>query len=327
MQKKILFIDLFAGCGGFAKGFCNADFECVAANEFDENAAITYRANFNHPLVEDDITDPEVKQQIYELADGKEIDVVVGGFPCQGFSMSGKRILDDPRNKLFREFVEVVKRVRPKVVVCENVMGILSSGKGEVMRQIIEAFAELGYKMDYKVLNAADYGVPQLRKRVIFIGNRIGVDNIFPKPVLTPDEYITVKDAIGDLVGHGHDVALSHLITKSEETTIKRMEELEEGESLYSGKNGKKKYKETARKLFWNRPSHTVKRNNGNWAVHPIENRYLTPREMARLQTFPDEFDFSYVGKTYQYRQIGNAVPPLMAKYIAESVKSMIDGK
>lgn len=321
MQKKILFIDLFAGCGGFAKGFCNADFECVAANEFDENAAITYRANFNHPLVEDDITDPEVKQQIYELADGKEIDVVIGGFPCQGFSMSGKRIIDDPRNKLFKEFVRVVKVTMPKVVVGENVEGILSMGKGEVVKQIIEAFAELGYKMEFKVLNAADFGVPQLRKRVIFIGNRIGVENVFPKPVLAPNEYRTVKDAIGNLVGYGHDVKLSHLITASKPEIIARMNEMKEGEAFYPSRN------DSCRKLYWNLPAPTVKDNHGNWAVHPIENRYVTPREMARLQSFPDTFDFSHVAKKYQFRQIGNAVPPLMAKYIAESVKSMIDGK
>lgn len=321
MKKKTLFIDLFAGCGGIAEGFSDADFECVAANEFDKNAAITYRVNFYHPLVVGDITDSDVKQQIYELADGKDIDVVVGGFPCQGFSMSGKRIIDDPRNKLFHELVEVVKRVRPKVVVGENVEGILSMGKGEVVKQIIEAFAESGYKMDYKVLNAADYGVPQLRKRVIFIGNRIGVENVFPKPILSPDEYITVKDAIGDLVGYGHDEKLSHLITASKPETLARMKEMKEGEAYYITR------RDSCRKLFWNHPSPTVKDNHGNWAVHPSENRYVTPREMARLQSFPDSFDFSHVAKKYQFRQIGNAVPPLMARYIAESVKSMIDGK
>lgn len=315
------YIELFAGCGGSSKGFSDAGMECVAANESDHMAAITYRSNFNHPLVEGDIKDHNVKIQIYELADGKEIDMVVGGFPCQGFSMSGKRIIDDPRNKLFREFVEVVKVVRPKVVVCENVMGILSIGKGEVMRQIIEAFGEFGYNMDYKVLNAADYGVPQLRKRVIFIGNRIGVENVFPKPVLTPDEYITVKDAIGDLVGHGHDEKLSHIFANSQQNTIEKMKETKEGKGSYQKRN------DSCRKLIWNRPSPTVRDNHGNWAVHPIENRYVTPREMARLQSFPDDFDFTKVKKTHQFRQIGNAVPPLMAKYIAESVMSMIDGK
>lgn len=321
MNEKINFIDLFAGCGGIAKGFSDAGMECVAANEFDKNAATTYRSNFNHPLVEGDITKSEVKQQLYDIADGKDIDVVVGGFPCQGFSMSGKRVLDDPRNKLFHELVEVVKVTMPKVVVGENVEGILSMGKGEVVKQIIEAFAELGYKMEFKVLNAADYGVPQLRKRVIFIGNRIGVDNIFPKPVLTPDEYITVKDAIGDLVGHSHDEKLSHLIAASRPKTLKRMKEMKEGESFYTSRN------DSCRKLFWNRPSPTVKDNHGNWAVHPIENRYVTPREMARLQSFPDSFNFSHINKGWQCKQIGNAVPPLMARYIAESVMSMIDGK
>ena len=122
-----------------------------------------------------DITLSEVKQILYDLVGDKNVDVVVGGFPCQGFSMSGKRLVDDPRNQLFREFVEVVKVSKPKIVVGENVEGILSMDNGEVVKQIIEEFSNLGYKMEYKVPNAADYGVPQLRKRVIFIGNRIGV--------------------------------------------------------------------------------------------------------------------------------------------------------
>ncbi|MDY3847898.1 MAG: DNA cytosine methyltransferase [Prevotella sp.] len=321
MNKKINFIDLFAGCGGIAKGFSDAGMECVAANEFDKNAATTYRNNFNHPLVEGDITAPEVKQRLYDLVGDKEVDVAAGGFPCQGFSMSGKRIIDDPRNKLFREFVEIVRVTRPKVVVGENVEGILSMGKGEVVKQIIEAFGELGYKMDCKVLNAADYGVPQLRKRVIFIGNRLGVENVFPKPVLTPDEYITVKDAIGDLVGHGHDEKQSHLITASKPETLARMKEMKEGEAFY------KTRRDSCRKLFWERPAPTVKDNHGNWAVHPVDNRYVTPREMARLQSFPDSFDFSHVAKKYQLRQIGNAVPPLMAQHIAMAVRRMIEGK
>lgn len=321
MKNKITFIDLFAGCGGIAEGFCDAGMECVAANEFDKNAAVTYRSNFNHPLVVGDITLAEVKQQLYELAGDEEVDVVVGGFPCQGFSMSGPRVLEDPRNKLFLEFVEIVRVLRPKVVVGENVEGILSMGKGEVVRQIIEAFADLDYKMEYKLLNAADYGVPQLRKRVIFIGNRIGVENVFPKPVLAPDGYKTVKDAIGDLVGHGHDVKLSHLIAASRPKTLLSMKEMKEGEALYPTRN------DSCRKMFWLRPAPTVKDNHGNWGVHPVENRYFTPREMARLQSFPDDFDFSHVAKEYQFRQIGNAVPPLMARHIARSVTSMIDGE
>ena len=318
-MKKIIFIDLFAGCGGIAEGFRYAGMECAAANEFDEKAAITYRSNFNHPLVVGDITLSEVKQILYDLVGDKNVDVVVGGFPCQGFSMSGKRLVDDPRNQLFREFVEVVKVSKPKIVVGENVEGILSMANGEVVKQIIEEFSNLGYKMEYKVLNAADYGVPQLRKRVIFIGNRIGVENIFPEPILTPENYKTVKDAIGDLVGHGHDEKLSHLITASNAKTTDRMKEMKEGEPFYQTR------RDSCRKLFWDRPAPTVKDNHGNWAVHPVENRYVTPREMARLQSFPDDFDFSHVAKKYQLRQIGNAVPPLMAKYIAESINDMLD--
>lgn len=316
--KHLAFVDLFSGCGGMSLGLQMAGMEGLASVEYDAMACKTYRKNFDHPVVEGDITLAETKQQLYDIIDGREVDVVCGGFPCQGFSTSGKRIADDPRNRLFCEFVEVVRRIRPKFVIGENVNGILTMQKGEVVKTIIREFEALGYTMDVKVLKAADYGVPQLRERVIFIGNRIGAFNWYPEPRLSANKYISVREAIGDLVGKSESIELSHVFTKHGEEMKARMAAQKEGEGLYENR------KDSCRKLFWDKPSPTVKDNHGNCFVHPIENRSLTAREMARLQSFPDWFDFSEVANKYQLRQIGNAVPPLMAMAIGEEIIHMI---
>lgn len=316
--KRLTFIDLFAGCGGMSLGMQKAGFTELAAVEFDQMACKTYRGNFSSPLVEGDITKEATKEQLYEIIGGRDVDVVCGGFPCQGFSTSGKRIADDPRNRLFNEFVEIVRRIRPKVVIGENVKGILTMQKGEVVKTIIREFEALGYAMDVKVLKAADYGVPQLRERVIFIGNRIGAFNWYPKPCLSASQYISVCEAIGDLVGKSESIELSHVFAKHSAQMVARISALKEGEGLYHKRN------DSARRLFWDKPSPTVKDNHGNCFIHPQENRNLTAREMARLQSFPDWFNFSDVANKYQLRQIGNAVPPLMAKAIGEQVKNMI---
>ena len=316
--KRLKFVDLFCGCGGMSLGLQMAGMEGLASVEFDAMACKTYRKNFDHTVVEGDITLDSTKQKLYDAIGGREVDVVCGGFPCQGFSTSGKRIADDPRNRLFYEFVEVVRRVRPKVVIGENVNGILTMQKGEVVKTIIREFESLGYSMDVKVLKAADYGVPQLRERVIFIGNRIGAFNWYPEPRLSANQYVSVREAIGDLVGKSESIELSHVFTKHGAEMKARMAAQKEGEGLYENR------KDSCRKLFWDKPSLTVKDNHGNCFVHPIENRSLTAREMARLQSFPDWFNFSEVAAKYQLRQIGNAVPPLMAETIGEEVMRMI---
>lgn len=317
--KRLTFVDIFAGCGGLSLGLQMAGMEGIAAVEFDAMACKTYRKNFHHPVVEGDIKLDETKQRLYEIIGDREVDVVCGGFPCQGFSTSGKRKADDPRNGLFEELVGVVSHLRPKFVICENVNGILTMDEGRVVKRIIHAFESLGYAMDVKVLKAAEHGVPQLRERVIFLGNRIDGFNKFPVPCLSPRNYVSVREAIGDMLGKTEDASLSHVFTKHGEAMKARMVQLLEGEGLYANR------KDSARKLYWDKPSPTVKDNHGNCFIHPVENRSLTAREMARLQSFPDWFCFSEVSTKYQLRQIGNAVPPLMAKAIGESVMQMAD--
>jgi len=195
-------IDLFCGAGGLSKGFEWAGYNIIAANDNYKQACETYRVN--HPsttLIEGDITKPEIKKALFDAIKGKDIDIIIGGPPCQGFSHAGKRLVDDPRNFLFKEFVEIVKQVKPKVVVLENVEGILTMNKGESFESIKESFRELGYKLDGRKLHAVKFGVPQKRKRVVMIGVLEGdPSKCYPQEILKDeDQYLTVREAIDDL--------------------------------------------------------------------------------------------------------------------------------
>lgn len=195
-------VDLFCGAGGLSKGFEWAGYNIIAANDNYRQACETYR--INHPqttLIEGDITKDEVKKALFDAIKGKKIDIIIGGPPCQGFSNAGKRLEDDPRNFLFKEFVEIVKQVKPKVVVLENVEGILSMNKGKSFDSIKTSFRKLGYKLEGRKLHVVKYGVPQKRKRVVMIGVLEGDPNdCYPKEIFEDeDKYLTVREAIGDL--------------------------------------------------------------------------------------------------------------------------------
>jgi len=195
-------VDLFCGAGGLSKGFEWAGYNIVAANDNYKQACETYRINHPHTtLIEGDITKNEVKSALFDAIKGKKIDIIIGGPPCQGFSHAGKRLVDDPRNFLFKEFVEIVKQVKPKVVVLENVEGILTMNKGKSFEGIKESFRELGYRLDGRKLHAVKYGVPQKRKRVVIIGVLDGNPNdCYPTEIFQDeDKYLTVRDAIEGL--------------------------------------------------------------------------------------------------------------------------------
>lgn len=209
MSRKI--ISLFSGAGGMDLGMIQAGFEVIFANDFDKDAVATYEKNIGKHILLGDIT----KISSDKIPGKKnEVDLIIGGFPCQGFSIANKnRSMDDERNFLYLEMLRIIKDKNPKFFVAENVKGLLSMQKGEVIKMIIKDFENLGYKVDYKLLNAADYGVPQQRERVIIIGNRLGLENIFPNPTYTnPNNnedlfsnlndlmpYKTVKESIGFL--------------------------------------------------------------------------------------------------------------------------------
>jgi len=317
-KSEMTFVDCFCGAGGLSKGLEMSGIHGICGLDWFKEAGMTYSRNFEHPFVNGDITQKEVKQHFYEVVEeqlhGRHLSIVAGGFPCQGFSMAGNRIVDDPRNSLYKELLEIVKHLKPDFVICENVKGLRSMLGGMVEQKIKSDFRSIGYDMNVTTLCAADYTVPQKRERVIFIGNRLGKKNYHPQPMLTPDEYITTGQAIGDLMNHPEDQAFNHVPTKHSPEMQARIQACPEGQSLYKG------YSDAWKKCPWDEASCTIKENHGGVNIHPKLPRVLTAREMARLQSFPDDFIFEGP-KNKQLVQIGNAVPPLLAKAIGLAVR------
>ena len=316
--SKMTFVDLFCGAGGLSRGLEMVGLQGICGLDFFKEAGMTYSRNFHHPFVYGDITLQESKDKFYstvkEQLNGRHLNIVAGGFPCQGFSMAGNRIVDDPRNSLYKEMLEIVKNLQPDFVICENVKGLRSMLNGGVERKIIEDYRAIGYEMNVTTLCAADYYTPQKRERVIFIGNRLGLKNYHPKPLLMPSQYITTGQTIGDLINHPEDEAFNHVPTKHSPEMEKRIMECEEGKSLYKG------YSDAWKKCPWDEASCTIKENHGGVNLHPKLPRVLTAREMARLQSFPDDFIFEGK-KNKQLVQIGNAVPCLLGKAIGLAVR------
>lgn len=324
-HQGLTFVDLFCGAGGLSKGLEMSGLEGVCGLDWFKEAGMTYRRNFHHKYVEGDITLPEVKKAFYDSVqeglNGRELTVVAGGFPCQGFSMAGNRIVDDPRNSLYKEMLEIVKNLKPQFVICENVTGLRTMLNGGVERKILSDFEEAGYKMNVATLCAADYYTPQKRQRVIFIGNRIGATNYHPQPILDKSQYKTTGEAIADLMDHPEDPMFNHVPTKHRPDMAQRILALPEGKSLYKG------YSDAWKKCPWNEASCTIKENHGGVNIHPKLPRVLTAREMARLQSFPDDFIFEG-NKNKQLVQIGNAVPPYLGKAIGLAIqKSLSENK
>lgn len=317
-QSDMTFVDLFCGAGGLSKGLELSGLEGICGLDWFKEACMTYNRNFDHPFVNGDIKDAEIKQKFYDTVKarlhGRQLSIVAGGFPCQGFSMAGNRIVDDPRNSLYLELIEIVKHLQPEFVICENVKGLRSMLDGKVEQKILEDFRAIGYEMNVTTLCAADYYTPQKRERVIFIGNRIGKKNFHPKPILKPSEYITTGQSIADLMEHPEDKAFNHVPTRHRPDMAQRMLELPEGQSLYKG------YSDAWKKCPWDEASCTIKENHGGVNIHPRLPRVLTAREMARLQSFPDDFIFEGP-KNKQLVQIGNAVPPLLGKAIGLAIR------
>ena len=317
-ESQMTFVDCFCGAGGLSKGLELSGLHGICGLDWFKEAGMTYSRNFNHPFVNGDITQEEVKRQFYDVVEeqlhGRHLSIVAGGFPCQGFSMAGNRIVDDPRNSLYKELLEIVKHLGPDFVICENVKGLRSMLGGMVELKILSDFRSIGYEMNVTTLCAADYEVPQKRERVIFIGNRLGKRNFHPQPMLTPEQYRTTGQAIADLMDHPEDKAFNHVPTKHTPEMQAKMIACPEGESLYKG------YSDAWKKCPWNEASCTIKENHGGVNVHPKLPRVLTAREMARLQSFPDDFIFEGP-KNKQLVQIGNAVPPLLGKAIGLAVR------
>ena len=295
-------LDLFSGCGGFSLGFIQAGFDVIGFVEFWKPAIETYK--LNHPNAKHlgfditQISDATIKE--YE----RKIDVIIGGPPCQGFSMAGKRDNNDPRNKLYKHYLRFVRIIKPKLIVIENVKGILSmkNNFGEkVINNIIMDLIKLEYHVSYKVLNAKNYSIAQNRERVIITAKKL---DLYPEP---QEERMSVMQAISNITKNYN----AHDFIGVTEETKQRIETLEFGGKL------SKKYNFSRQRLYPNKHSPTVATKP--LFIHPFEHRLLTPRELARLQSFPDDFLFKG-SKTSMIKQIGNAVPPKMAKEIAETI-------
>lgn len=322
-RNGLNFIDLFSGAGGLSCGLVMAGFTPVASVEIMPQAVETYEYNFikkkgfEEKVHTRDIREESVKQELVAAVKDKKVDLIVGGFPCQGFSLSGYRVVADPRNSLYLEMLDIVKRIQPDFIVMENVEGLRSMLNGKVEEKILDDYKKIGYDINVTVLNAANYYTPQTRKRVIFIGNRIGAINYHPKPMLDEKDYVTVGNAIKKYLDIPEDKNISHIFTKTSPEMKKRLEAIPVGKSLYGN------YSDAWKKVDWDKPSCTVKENHGGVNIHPILSRPMTPRELAALQSFPDDFIFKG-SKKWQLVQIGNAVPCLLGKAIGLAVECSI---
>ena len=328
-------IDLFCGCGGLSYGFSSAGYEIILGIDHWKDAISTF--SFNHKktfgLIEDLLIQSPIK--ISENTGIREVDVIIGGPPCQGFSIAGKRIVDDERNKLFKNFVNFVDFYKPKAFVLENVPNIISIGQGVVKDEIINDFARIGYKVVYKVLLASDFGVPQNRKRAVFVGLLDGKEFIFPLP--THQIHYTTADAISDLPEYGlsdgtkyHQTPktgyqkiitanslgiYNHEITNHNAQTTDIISLVPDGgnyKNLPIDLQNTRKVNIAWTRLNSIKPSFTIDTGHRHH-FHYKFNRVPTVRESARIQSFPDEFIF-LGSKTSQYKQVGNAVPPLLAR-------------
>ena len=327
--KALNYIDLFSGAGGFSLGFDKSGFNNIFSVEIQDDYCETYEINFpSHTLIKKDIA-KITKEEIEKLTKLNEIDVIIGGPPCQGFSIAGnigRKFIDDPRNKLFQEFVRVVSIVNPKYFVMENVARLYTHNKHQTKKEIIDSFNKLGYEVECNILNSADYGVPQIRKRVIFIGSRISDKISFPD--ITHTTYKTVKNALEDLPtlkSGDNSSLLNHKAMNHTEQMLHKMSFIKDGgDRTDIPQNLRPKSGDVRKYIKYNsdKPSVTVT-GDMRKIFHYSQNRALTVRELARLQTFPDNFEFKS-NSIAQQQQVGNAVPPLMAEAIANNIKNMI---
>lgn len=341
MNKKLNVIDLFCGCGGLSLGFEQAGFNILLGIDMWKDALQTFEHNHKNgrTLCADlaNLSAIDVDNAINH----EKVDVIIGGPPCQGFSIAGKRIVDDDRNKLYKSFVRMVDHFQPTAFVLENVPNILSIGYGIVRDAIIKDFSDLGYNVETKVLTASDYGVPQNRRRAIFVGLKHGTFD-FDIPVVS--HKVTTGEALSDLpeqsivdgaaypqnpesdyqslMRSNTDVVYNHEVTTHNQQTVDIISMVPDGgnyKNLPEELQGTRKVHIAWTRLNSQKPSITIDTGHRHH-FHYKWNRVPTVRESARIQSFPDDFIF-LCSRTSQYKQVGNAVPPLMAKAIAEQLK------
>lgn len=377
-SSRPIAIDLFCGAGGLSEGLIQAGFDVRCAIDMDRHALQTYEKNHkNTTVIDQDIMSLNSDDIMRHV--NAEVDLIAGGPSCQGYSTHGRRIENDPRNFLFKEFARIVGDIRPKFFLIENVKGLLTYNSGYFVSLIRDSFVDLGYSVDCKVLCAADYGVPQLRERIFFIGTRLqGSTFRFPEPTHAPPDlaqalglnpYVTVGDALGDipLLGDNFsgenlryhstartpfqkyaresfqsDFVTMHAANSPSKLALNIIRLVDEGSGLRSVdadmlperfsrmrrlKDGSLRRDCTTLyyRLSRQKPAYTITCNFRNVAsgpfVHPLENRSLSFREAARLMSFRDSYEFCPPSLP---KQIGNAVPPLLAKAVGEAIANSL---
>lgn len=373
-EKQPKAISLFAGAGGCSVGFKDAGYQIIYATDFNQSAIETYRTNFANTLSEcHDINDIDFLKLLERLnIRPGEIDVLIGGPPCQGFSTAGTRFWDDPRNHLLRQYVRALEIIQPKWFLMENVEGLLTSNKGDYVYEIVNAFSSLGYSIRLEKVYSHEYGVPQRRKRVIVVGNRLGLDFSYPQPTtyshgkIFRKAKITISHALKGLpypalenipvkyendfsnswahaLKSKNDYVTDHFTPRLDNLQIERIKNLRQGQTMKDlppHLQHPSFRKRAARRVMDGTPSEkrggapsglkrmkldepclTITSAAIREFIHPTEDRYLTIRECARIQTFPDDFTFSGNNGS-KIQQIGNAIPPLLAKVFAEHIKT-----
>jgi len=375
-MKKPKVISLFCGAGGCSLGFQNAGYQIVYSSDIDKSAIGTYKHNFSNTNSEiKDIKELDCQKLLNKLnLEIGELDFLIGGPPCQGFSTAGMKFWDDPRNILLKEYIRCLNEIKPKWFLMENVEGLLTSKKGEYICEAAKAFIGLGYSIRIEKVYSHEYGVPQRRKRVLIIGNRANIDFSFPVPIhyatgkIFKNSSITINDCLENLPIPNNEIGKSvtypkiieenqlfnyfknkdnyvsdHYAPKINGIQLKRIKHLKQGQTMKDlpEELQHKSFKRRAnrrvmdgtptekrggaptglKRLIEKQPSLTITSAATREFIHPIQNRPLTIRECARIQTFPDNFDF--IGSQNQkIKQIGNAIPPLLAQYFAEHIAS-----
>ena len=355
---KYSVIDLFCGCGGLSEGFKLAGFNIIGGIDFNQKAIETYQKNFkNSKAICTDLlyfSEEDIKSCFPNL---NQVDVIIGGPPCQGFSSANRHKMegDDPRNKLFFEFVKFVDLAKPKIVLIENVRGIITNNNGYAKNRIYEIFEERGYNVTHKILDASEYGVPQKRLRNFFVITK-NLEKFNFDSLKKAKHTVTVNEAISELydfddatgivnlpntpktkyqkyLRNKNNIIYNHEVRYPAEKVQHRISFVPQGgnwknvpEELWPS-DRKNRHSSAYKRLKEDDVSVTIDTgNNHSNYFHPKYNRIPTVREAARLQSFPD--DFIFLGnRSDQYRQVGNAVPPLLAKSIAEAIKELLDNE
>ncbi|MBY8908259.1 DNA cytosine methyltransferase [Salinicoccus roseus] len=352
MKRHYSVVDLFSGVGGFSLGFKMLGFDITLANEIDEGIADAFTKNHKETIMlNEDISKIDLNHLAKEL---KDTDIVIGGPPCQGFSQKGQRkTIIDERNYLYKYFFKFVEATKPSYFVIENVPNLLTAQNGTFRKEIYKIFESIGYSLNSGVLNASDFGVPQHRKRAFIIGSLFNRVVPLPQP---NNNFTSAWEAISDLSylqsGEGDHESnyeyppsndyqtrmrknscklYNHVVTNHSKIALERMSLVPENggrNNLPENHHTKSIYSGTWGRIYKDKPSVTITTrfdtpSSGRF-THPVLNRAITVREAARLQSFPDDFIF-YGTKTSQMKQVGNAVPPLLAREIAQVIKHDIE--